>query len=448
MEPNINLHPDEDDEVIKQRKASEPAPLNDVSPALSETMISEYKTLLYNLLYRIENSTTHYHVLGLNPSTTYDEIVGAFNLTLKLLYPPHQIRIAFDEQVSERIENAFNKASLAFATLSSFKKRFEYHNSGLTITAATSPAPSVARPGQQLANESTATTLQALHTARRVTTGALRLVTTPSPQAADKDLEIPSNITETKQSTTEQLYSIYSEAAGTPGPKVVYSEFAVENTDENRRRTHRFKLSLPVRLTGYDKSGAKWYEMTESINVSRTGVTIYLQRNVRYGNVFYLSLPLPGKLRSHGYNDASYNVYAIVRRIEPERGGKRTIALEFIGEYPPKGYTEKPWAIFRSQRWSGRERQLSPRINRQECIHLEYYDSSARMVAREETITENISFTGMRIFAKFAPVEFDLVRISCLSRDFESLAIVRNRYIAKDGIERLCVQFINRKESD
>src|SRR5262249_25905957 len=192
-------------------------------------------------------------------------------------------------------------------------------------------------------------------------------------------------------SPRENPFYIYSETTGAPGPKPVYSEFAVENTDGNRRRTHRFKLSLPVRLTGYDKSGAKWCEMTESINVNRNGLTIYLKRKVRYGNVFYLSLPLPGKLRSHGFNDASYNVYAIVRRIEPERGGKRMIALEFIGEHSPKGYMEKPWAIFRSPIWSGRERQLSPRINRQERIHLEYYDSSARMVAHEETITENIS---------------------------------------------------------
>jgi hypothetical protein len=66
-------------------------------------------------------------------------------------------------------------------------------------------------------------------------------------------------------------------------------------------------------------------------------------------------------------------------------------------------------------------------------------------VIREEARTENVSRTGLRVTVKAAPPEFDLVRVSCPNRGFESLAALRNRYVAQDGYERLCLQLVDRE---
>jgi hypothetical protein len=60
-------------------------------------------------------------------------------------------------------------------------------------------------------------------------------------------------------------------------------------------------------------------------------------------------------------------------------------------------------------------------------------------------VTENISPGGARVYLKSAPLEFDLVRVANLSRSFESLARVCNRYVDKDGFERLCLSFLNKR---
>jgi len=46
-----------------------------------------------------------------------------------------------------------------------------------------------------------------------------------------------------------------------------------------------------------------------------------------------------------------YNVYTLVRRVEPPRQGVRAIGVEFIGEHPPAGFLDKPWSVFRPRSW-------------------------------------------------------------------------------------------------
>jgi hypothetical protein len=68
-------------------------------------------------------------------------------------------------------------------------------------------------------------------------------------------------------------------------------------------------------------------------------------RTVALGQVLYLALPLPKRLRQFDLNDASYRVYALVRGIEHGTGRAR-IGVMFFGKFPPRGFHEKPWARF------------------------------------------------------------------------------------------------------
>ena len=159
----------------------------------------------------------------------------------------------------------------------------------------------------------------------------------------------------------------------TPGTqRAAFTRSKKDVKDSNRRRCERFKLSIPARTMGCDRVKGKWSELTQTVDVSRTGVSLMTRRRVRYGMVLYLSLPMPVKLRGHGFSDQTYNVYGLVRRIEPIRNGTRVIGVEFLGEHPPVGYLEKPWVTFRTQNWSGIERRRQDRLSKAEPVTIEY----------------------------------------------------------------------------
>jgi hypothetical protein len=353
--------------------------------------ISIYFLELEGLLDRIERSTTHYQILEVERSASQEQVKLSYQKALELLYPPYIISGTIPPEMISRIERAFNKASLAFFILATCNKRKEYDLAlASTVNKITPPQPVEQQPA-------------------------------PSPTSGEIGLS----------HTTAQ--------------REVYSEFSKSATNDNRRRAERFKLPLPARVTGHDRKSGKWSEMTQTVDVSRTGITLKLHKRLRHGMIVYVTLPFPSKLRAHGYADSSYNVYALVRRVEPPKKGARVIGLEFLGEHPPAGYLQRPWAVFRTKKWNGIERRRDPRIERSEMVRLEYFTDEMHSLTREEARTENLSRTGLRVAVKDAPPEFDLVRVSCPGRDFESLAAVRNRYFAKDGYERLCLQFVDKE---
>jgi diguanylate cyclase (GGDEF)-like protein/PAS domain S-box-containing protein len=222
-----------------------------------------------------------------------------------------------------------------------------------------------------------------------------------------------------------------------------YSEFGNNGKSNNRRRTERFKLAMPTRVTGYDKENGKWDEMTQTINVSRTGLRLRLRRRLQQGNVVQLMLPLPVKLRSHGYYDSTYKVYALVQRVEPVKGGGQVLGLEFLGEEPPSGFLEKPWAIFNLKNWKGAERRRETRIEKPEIVRIEYLNDEMRAVGDDTVLTENYSRGGMRVRLQETPPEFFIIRVYGPGNAEPRIAVVRNRYLGTDNCERLCLSYVD-----
>lgn len=230
---------------------------------------------------------------------------------------------------------------------------------------------------------------------------------------------------------------------GVEADKTKWQPKKTSSSGGNRRRGERFKLALPVQLTGYTRRNGKWQEMAETIDVSRSGITLRLCHRVQHGNVLYVTLPMPEKLRVHNYAAPSYNTYALVRRVERIRDGAREVGLEFLGEHPPTGYLEKPWALYRTKPWTGAERRRKPRQNRAEVISIEYFNEAMQLIAKGNARTEDISPAGLRVLVREAPMEFELARVASLSRGFESFATLCNRFLGKDGFERLSLEFID-----
>lgn len=216
-----------------------------------------------------------------------------------------------------------------------------------------------------------------------------------------------------------------------------------ESKRSERRRHQRFELSVPVRVSGYDRKGGKWHEMTQSIDASLAGTAIKLSMPVRKGMILKLSMPMPMTLRSHGFFDNTYDVYANVRHLKHENERVSIVGVEFIGEQPPEAYFAEPWGVFPMESPGAQERRKVTRKKRSKLVQIEYFDEEYRLIGQGQGITEDLSKVGMRICVQNSPGDFYMVRVFAGGKSkFENMALVSSRYSGDDGLERLCLTFV------
>jgi hypothetical protein len=370
-------------------------------PLSTGKLISAYYLEVDYLLERIEGATTHYQTLGVERAAACDEIIQAYQNAVAVLHPSyHKVRAAVPDEMLLRVDQAFKKVSQAFTILTDEKKRSDYAKS-LRLRS------SAARPVERSKQE-------------------------PRSQPRRSKIDGRNQAVSVELNVSPELQPVFTKTT------------AAESTVD-RRRCERFKLSVPVLVAGHDNEGGKWQEVTKTIDVSRIGVALRLRRRVRAGIVVHVTMPLPMKLRSHGFSDAGYNMYAIVRRAEPLIDGMRIVGLEFIGAKPPADYLYKPWATFRTPKWKGPDRRREPREERNDAVAVEYLDEAMQRISREAAVTENVSEHGARLCVKGAPPTFEFVRVISPKLGFNGLALLRNQWTGKDGFERLCLQFVDQK---
>ena len=377
------------------------------APLNTGKLISAYYLEIEYLLERVEGATSHYQTLGVERSATNEQVILAYQKTVTVLHPSYyKVRATVPDEMLVRVDQAFKKASQAFSVLTNSKQRRQYD----------------ARQ----------------RTPRSYSTLPLDI---PKPQPQARTTKAQPKNGEASGNNHVNAEAVQINIA--PEMRPVFTKASAHEASAERRRCERFKLTVPVLIAGCDCTGGKWQEVTKAIDVSRIGVALRMRRRVKHGLVVHITLPLPTKLRSHGFSEAGYNMYAIVRRVESAIDGMRIVGLEFIGANPPTDYLHKPWATFRTQKWNGPERRREPREERAEPVAVEYLDESMQRIAREAGVTENISLSGARVCVKAAPPEVDFVRVTSPNRSFNSLALVRNQWTGTDGLERLCLQFVD-----
>jgi hypothetical protein len=220
------------------------------------------------------------------------------------------------------------------------------------------------------------------------------------------------------------------------------AESEAESKRRERRRHQRFELIVPVRVSGYDRKGGKWHEMTQSIDASLAGTGIKLSMPVRKGMILKLSMPMPMTLRNHGFFENTYDVYANVRHIKQEDERICIVGVEFIGEQPPEAYFAEPWGVFNLETLNGKERRKVTRKRRSKLVDIDYLDEDQNLIEQGHGITEDSNKTGMRICVESAPDDFYMVRVLASKGKQENLALVTSRYPGDDGLERLCLTFV------
>ena len=277
----------------------------------SSTQLQAHVVELERVLERVECASTLYQVLALKQSATAENMKSAYRQTVTLLNPSDEKHRHLDPKLQARMRRAINKVANAFSVLTNYGKRVEYDNS---LVNRAPVQRSVAVPKATEPN--------------------------PATQTKAADVKQPAGLATDSEVTNIGPSQIH---------KAIYTKPA-EQTGTERRRFKRYKSGLPAHVMGHDRVNGKWDEVAETIDMSKAGVTLRMTNAVREGMVLLLMLPLPVKLRCHGHSEPVYRVFGIVRHVIPTSDEHWIIGLEFLGESPPAGYIDEPWATFKTSR--------------------------------------------------------------------------------------------------
>ena len=113
----------------------------------------------------------------------------------------------------------------------------------------------------------------------------------------------------------------------------------------DRRKTLRQNLGIPVRVQGFLADGGTWEELTTTLDVSYGGACFPLGHEAELGQVLLLSLGLPKRLRQFDLTASTYRVYSLVRGVR-RRDERPRVGVMFFGKYPPREFQERPAARF------------------------------------------------------------------------------------------------------
>ena len=353
--------------------------------------VSQYILDLEWILDRIENASNHYQVLNISRTADIEQIKVAYQNVVSMLKPSPPI-YGLPDGLCERVGLTFEKAREAFSVLSNAGKRAEHDHAVFRRQAV--PLNFQIIEGWKTSQDNT-----------------------EKPEKCKDDV---------------------SSAGTSYGHKALAKE---RSSKSNIRRCARFNLSVPVRVTGYDKHKGKWLEIAKTVNASRIGTSITLSRRVPHGSVLHLQLPYPQKIRAYAFGEQTYSVYGIVRNVDTKKDGTRIVGVEFLGPQPPIGFNETPWAIFKTPQWVGPDRRKFPRRKTVTVLRVQYLDEQKNEITSTSARTEDISRIGVRICTKDPPSDFEYVRLSTLDGHFKCLASLRNRFLLRDGFERLCLMF-------
>jgi len=218
-----------------------------------------------------------------------------------------------------------------------------------------------------------------------------------------------------------------------------------------RRRDPRMGMNVTVQVRGHDKDGAPWEEMTASDDISYGGASFPLRHDHGVGQVLLLSAPLPRNFRRYDLAETSYKSYALVRNSRATQTGSRIVGVMFLGRVPPKGFEAKPGGRYRlptdpraAKARAGSdappgERRRHERL--QLFVDLRLKRAGVSGVMEEQTVTENLSRGGARVFTTLPVAQGETISVSDLDATVLCDAVVRNVFVGPDRVTRLNLHF-------
>jgi hypothetical protein len=209
-------------------------------------------------------------------------------------------------------------------------------------------------------------------------------------------------------------------------------------------------MNVAARVLGHDPDGTPWEEMTTTDDASYGGASFPLRHAHGVGQVLLFSAPLPRNFRRYDLAETSYKTYALIRNTRTADNGDRVVGVMFLGRVPPKGFDAKPGGRYRlptdpraaaapAAGAAPGERRRHERL--QLFVNLRLKRAGASGVMEEQTVTENVSRGGARVFTTLPVVKGETLSVTDLEDTVAAEAVVRNVYVGPDRVTRLNLQF-------
>jgi hypothetical protein len=204
-------------------------------------------------------------------------------------------------------------------------------------------------------------------------------------------------------------------------------------------------LSVPLLVLGHDPDGTSWEEMTATDDASYSGASFPLRHPHGVGQVLHLQAPLPRNFRRYDLAETSYKTYGLVRNTRAGAEGQRVVGVLFLGRVPPKGFDARPGGRFRlpddprTGATHGAERRRHERL--QLFVNLRLRRLGVSGALEEQTVTENVSRGGARVFTTLPVSAGETVTLSDLADKVAADALVRHVWTGPDHVTRLNLQF-------
>ncbi len=100
-----------------------------------------------------------------------------------------------------------------------------------------------------------------------------------------------------------------------------------------------------MRVQGYTANGSTWEEFSTTDDVSLGGACFPLGHDVELGQILFITLALPKRLRQYDLQDSTYRVYTLVRTVR-RRPDQHRVGVMYFGKYPPRGFHDRPGARY------------------------------------------------------------------------------------------------------
>jgi hypothetical protein len=238
---------------------------------------------------------------------------------------------------------------------------------------------------------------------------------------------------------------------------------------KSKRLRERIKLALPVRIHCRESADYEWVEMSRLVDVTPFGARFALVRPTERGRLLHLTLPMPRQLRCFDHIEDQYRVWALVRnvRMQTQAGAGELglptsfeVGVAFTGKHPPASYVRDPstlydvdplsqgqnlWQLREVEKGQSVARSAETRLQMAVNFRIEVFDVDGRVVASEDTVTENISRRGAAVWTTLKVARGRFVRVSSAESGLSVMAVVRGSRTGPDGIPRLHMEFVDKQ---
>jgi hypothetical protein len=231
-------------------------------------------------------------------------------------------------------------------------------------------------------------------------------------------------------------------------------------TITENRKMHRSLTELKTVVKVKESEKKTWKEITKVTTVSRNGAGFILTRKCTVGQLVTLVLPLPPELRAYDRDEELYPVLGLVQFCNETALGDETaynIGVGFVGKHIPDSFKANPQQSYRicgmkkDGLWliTEAETPFKPRRDPRFWLQLEVAISlikkEKKSTNKENTVTKNISSSGVSVFCTLDVNIGDKVKFACKEHDFYAIAIVRNRKERNGQTPTLHLEFVEDK---